>query len=134
MYNRRPSLAFFSLAAVAALLAGVAFAAGTTANLSWTAPTAYTDGTTLPASDLDHYTITWAPAAGQAGPAGSLTVAGNLTAATVPVPCGATSFSLTVTTGAAAHYANATSSPAGPVPYVTGVTCSPNAPGAFKAQ
>ncbi|HZT04330.1 MAG TPA: hypothetical protein VFA39_18935 [Steroidobacteraceae bacterium] len=124
-------------AIVAAIVLGAAapaIAAGTSAKLSWTAPVAYTDGAALAASDLDHYTITWAPAAGQAGPSGSVTVAGNLLATTVPVPCGSTSFSITLTTTAAAHYPNATSGPAGPVPYVTGVTCSPNAPGAFQAQ
>jgi hypothetical protein len=128
----------FLLAAIAAaaLLAGVApaLAAGTTAKLTWTAPTAYSDGTTLAATELDHYTITWAPAAGQAGPSGSVTIAGNLEAATVPVACGSVSFSITVTTTSSAHYPDATSAPAGPVPYVTGVTCSPNAPGAFQAQ
>lgn len=119
-------LAIAALALVSTLC--VTYGAGTTANLTWTAPTAYTDGTSLPAADLDHYTISWAPAAGQSGPTGSTTVAGNLTAATVPVPCGQVSFTLTVTTGASAHYPNATSGPAGPVPYVTGVTCQPNPP------
>ena len=119
-------LSFLSLA-LAALGLGVAFAAGTTANLSWIAPTQYVDGTALPTSDLGSYTITWAPASGQSGPSGSLTVAGTALAATVPVPCGGTSFSVTVTTSSSAHYPNATSAPAGPVPYVTGVTCGPKA-------
>lgn len=111
-----------------------AFAAGTTANLTWTAPTQYTDGSPIAAGDLDHYTITWAPASGQSGPSGSITVAGNLSGSQVPVPCGGVSFTLTVTTGATAKYPNATSGPAGPVPYVTGVTCGPNPPGALTAK
>ena len=124
---------FLALALVSALSVGLAEASGTSAKVSWTAPTAYVDGTALPLSDLDHYTLSWAPATGQAGPSGSLTVAGNLSSVTVPVACGSTSFSLTVTTGAAAKYPNATSAPAGPVPYVTGVTCAPNPPAALTA-
>lgn len=105
-----------------------AYAAGATANLSWTAPTAYIDGEPLPAAQIDHYTITWTTAspAGVGGPTGSLTVPGTATAATVPVPCGSVNFSITVTTTAAAVFPNATSAPDGPVPYATGVTCGPN--------
>jgi hypothetical protein len=119
------------LLSIAALALGasltIAYASGTTANLTWTAPTQYTDGSAIAAGELDHYTITWAPATGQVGPSGSLTVAGNLTATTVPVACGQVSFTITVTTTASAKYANATSAPGGPVPYATGVTCVPKA-------
>lgn len=104
-----------------------AHAAGTTANVSWTAPTQYTDNSALPATDIDHYTITWAPATGQSGPSGSLNVAGNLTSTTVPVACGNTSFTVSVTTSATAKYPNATSAPSNLVPYATGVTCGPKA-------
>lgn len=121
-------------ALIGGILAGVAFAAGTTANLSWTAPTAYVDSTPLPSSDIDHYTITWAPATGQVGPSGSETVPGSAVTSTAPVPCGSTSFSITVTTTATAHYPNATSAPAGPVPYASKVTCSPNPPGGLAAS
>lgn len=107
--------------------ASTALATGTTANLTWTPPTQYTDGSPIAAGELDHYTITWAPASGQSGPTGSITVAGNLSSSQVPVPCGGVSFTLTVTTSATAKYPNATSGPAGPVPYVTGVTCGPKA-------
>lgn len=116
------------------LLPALALAAGTTANLSWTAPTQYTDNTSIAAGELDHYTIAWAPQAGKTGPTGSLTVAGTLTSATVPVACGDVTFTLTVTTSATAKYPNATSGPAGPVPYVSGVSCAPNPPGAFTAN
>lgn len=115
-----------SLLCIAAITAP-AHAAGTTANLTWTPPTQYTDGSPIAAGELDHYTITWAPASGQSGPTGSITVAGNLSSSQVPVPCGGVSFTLTVTTSATAKYPNATSGPAGPVPYVTGVTCGPKA-------
>ena len=125
------SLCFLCCFVVAA---PVVFASGATANVSWTAPTQYTDGTTLPASDIGHYTITWSQNAGETGPSGSLTVAGSATTATVPVACGNTSFTLTVTTDSAAHYPNATSGPAGPVPYVSGITCAPNPPAALKVS
>lgn len=112
----------------------VAFAAGTTANLTWSAPTAYVDGTPLPAGDIDHYTATWSPAAGQTGPSGSETIPGTAVAATAPVPCGATTFVITVTTTATAHYPNATSGPSSQAPYVSGVQCSPNPPGGLAAK
>ncbi|MGH9436392.1 MAG: hypothetical protein ACRD22_00505, partial [Terriglobia bacterium] len=86
-----------------ALASSIALAAGTTANLSWTAPTQYTDGTAIAAGELDHYTIAWSPAAGSAGPSGSLTVAGSVVNATVPVACGSTSFYINVTSTATAH-------------------------------
>ena len=112
----------------ASLVPLAAYAAGATANLSWTAPTAYIDGEPLPAAQIDHYTITWTTASptGVGGPTGSLNVPGTATTATVPVPCGSVNFSITVTTTAAAVFPNATSAPDGPVPYATGVTCGPN--------
>jgi hypothetical protein len=127
----------FRLAIVAAALVtlcSVAFGAGTTANVSWTAPTAYVDGTALAASDIASYTVSWAPATGQAGPSGSLKVspaAGSTavpTLATVPVACGDVTFTVTVTTTASAHYPNMTSAPSSPVPYATGAQCVPNPP------
>jgi hypothetical protein len=110
----------------------ITYGAGKTANLSWVAPTTYTDTTALPSSDIDHYTISWN--GGTAGPTGSLTVPGTATTATVPVPCGSTAFSITVTTGSAAKYPNSTSSPAGPVPYASGITCAPNPPSGLAVQ
>lgn len=35
------------------------FAAGTAANLTWTAPTTYSDGTALAPTDIAFYTVTW---------------------------------------------------------------------------
>jgi hypothetical protein len=126
--------AVLAAAATLALIAPIAAASGNTANLKWTAPTSYVDGTSLAAADLDHYTITWAPASGQAGPSGSITVAGSLTATTVPVACGQVTFSITVTTTASALYPNATSGPSSPAPYVTGITCVPKAPAGLTAS
>lgn len=96
------------------------FAAGTTANLSWTAPTAYTDGSALPVADIAFYTITWDTQ--------SVKVTAPAISTVVNVPCGSTAFSATVTTTASAKYPNATSSQAGPVPYATGIACVPNPP------
>lgn len=119
----RHFIAFLLMLSVAAL-ATPALAAGTTANLTWTPPVQYTDNSPIAAGELDHYTITWTPTT-NAGPSGSITVAGNLASTQVPVPCGGVNFTITVTTSATAKYPNATSGPAGPVPYVTGVTCGP---------
>lgn len=116
------------------LVSGVVFGAGTSANVKWIAPTAYTDGSAVAAGDLDHYTLSWAPATGQAGPTGSVTIAGNLTAATVPVACGEVTFTISVTTSASARYPNVTSGPGGAVPYVTGVTCTVNPPTGLAVQ
>lgn len=123
------SLRSIAAAALVALAVGigVALAAGTTANVSWSAPTQYTDGSTLAPSDIDHFTISWAPAAGQPGVSGSQQVPATATTATVPVPCGSTGFTVTVTTTATAKYPNATSAPNSPVPYASGVTCGPKA-------
>lgn len=106
---------------IALSFVGPAHAAGTTANISWTAPIAYNDGppaTALPASDIAFYTVSWGTNAGQ-----SLQV--TATSATVPVACGSANFTVTVTTTATAKYPNATSAPAGPVAYASGVTCAP---------
>jgi hypothetical protein len=105
------------------------------AMVSWTAPSAYLDGTALPVADIDHYTLTWFPA-GSTTPAGGtpgvLTVKG-LTAA-VPVVCGTVQFSVTATTTANAVYPNTTSTAAGPVPFVSTVSCAPNPPGALAVH
>jgi len=127
---RRFFLALFVSLTGTGILAGAALATGTTANVSWIAPTQYADGETLTASQIDHYTITWTTnsSTGVGGPTGSLTVPGTATTAKIPVPCGGVNFSITVTTGANAVFPNTTSVPAGPVPYATGVTCAPNPP------
>jgi hypothetical protein len=123
------------LSTLAAILTvTISIAAGTTAKLSWVAPTAYTDGSTLPATDIASYTVTWAPAAGGTGPSGSTNVAGTALATTVSVPCGATTFTVAVTTTASAKYPNVTSTPTAPVPYATGVACAPNPPSGLVAQ
>lgn len=124
---------FLQLAALL-LVSGVVFGAGTTANVSWVAPTQYTDGTALANGDIDHYTVTWAPGSGQSGPSGSLKVAGTASTAVVPVACGQATFSITVTTSATAKYANVTSAPSNPVPYATGVTCTVNPPTGLAVQ
>lgn len=96
---------------------GTALAAGPTANLSWVAPTEYTDNTPLPASDIAFYTIQWDTK--------TLQVNAPATSSPVNVLCGSTTFTVTVTTKSTAKYPNSVSSPSGSVPYATGVTCSP---------
>jgi hypothetical protein len=107
----------------------LSYAVGSSAGVSWTAPTAYVDGTVLPATDIDHYTVSWTGTS-----TGSVVVKAGVVTATVPVACGTVNFTVTVTTGAAAHYPNATSGPAGPVAYASGVTCAPNPPGGLAAH
>lgn len=106
----------------------VVLAVGTTSTYTWVAPTAYLDGTPLPASDIDHYTLTWTGDKVQGGPSGSMNVPGGQLTAVVPVPCGSTTATLTVTTGPGAHVPNSTSGPTSPVPYASGVACVPNPP------
>lgn len=121
---------------VALLLTSLALAASTngtqTATVSWTAPTQYTDGTTLAATDIANYTVSYVTAASSTPktvsvPAGTLTT-------TVAALCGTANFSVTVTTTATAVYPNATSSPGGPVPFVSSVNCVPNAPGGLTVK
>lgn len=115
-------------------LLALLLAAGATAKCFWSVPTLYTDGSPLPASDIDHYTLTWAPVSGQTGPAGSLNIPAGTLSAPVTVACGSTSFNVSVTTTATAKYPNVTSAPAGPVPFASGVSCAPQSPGNLTVQ
>lgn len=117
-----------ALPLLALLSVAVSIAAGATATASWVAPTTYSDGSSLPISDIDHYTLTWAPASGQSGPSGSMNVAAGTISQTVNALCGSTTFTISVTTTATARYPNATSTPSGPVPYASGIACTPNPP------
>jgi hypothetical protein len=119
------------LSAVALLTVVAAWAAGRSATVTWSAPAAYAEDTALPATDIDHYTLSWVPAAG-AGPSGSVDV--KALTAVIPVTCGSVLFSVTVTTTASAVYPNTTSAPVGPVPYASGIACAPNPPGALAVQ
>lgn len=123
------------IAAVLALAAvAVSFAAGTSAKLSWIAPTTYSDNTPLPVADISSYTITWGPTGVVSGPAGSTTVPAGTLATSVSVPCGSTAFTIAVTTTATAKYPNTTSGPTSPVPYASGVSCAPNPPSGLVVQ
>lgn len=121
-------------AVISILTLSVSFAAGTSSNVSWVAPTTYNDGSPLNAADIDHYTLTWQPASGQVGPSGTLSIPGSALSAQVNVPCGSTTFTLSATTGAGARYPNATSSSTSGVPYASGVACAPNPPSGLVAQ
>lgn len=103
------------------------------ATVSWLAPTAYMDGSTVAAGDLDHYTITWT-STGTGGPSGTLAVAGSSLAAVVPFVCGQANFVVTVTTSTTAKYPGITSGPAGPILLDSKVVCAINPPGALAVQ
>lgn len=106
-----------------------------TAKCFWNAPPfTYLDGTPLPASDIDHYTVTWTPAPGQSGPSGSINVPPSLLSVPVTIPCGATTFTLSVTTNSKAHVANATSAPTAGIAFDSGVACGPGTPTGFMVQ
>jgi hypothetical protein len=117
----------FSWAACAAafilMSVAITYASGTSATLTWTAPTQDTDGT--PVGTIDHYTVSWSRTAG--GPVAGTMDVKTLTA-TVPVSCGSMQFSVTATAS------GVTSDPAGPVAYATGVVCKPNPPSALAAH
>lgn len=105
-----------------------------TATLSWTAPAAYSDGTPMAATDISSYTVTYQSSASAAAAVKTVNVPAGTTTATVSGLCSTVNFSVTVTTTSTAIYPNATSSPGGPVPFVSSVTCVPNAPANFTAK
>lgn len=109
-------------------------AAGPSATLSWLLPTAYIDGSTLPAADIASVTVSWTRP-GSTSVVGSVTVAGTATSTVVNnLVCGNFSFSATVTTTASAANPNLTSGPSTAAAYATGVKCAPNPPGNLAAQ
>ncbi|MDE2097473.1 MAG: hypothetical protein KGL39_09530 [Patescibacteria group bacterium] len=108
------------LAAVLMLLmaCGLALAAGQSANVSWTIPTTYTDGTSMPVSALQGYIVFWQSASAGA-PSGEQMVAGGATnAVVIHINCGIVNFTLVsvTTTGAM-------SAPSNVVNYNTGLQC-----------
>jgi hypothetical protein len=112
------------------LAASAAIAVGTTANVAWTAPTTYSDGTALPLTDIASYTITWSPNSPYAKP-GTITAASSAGTATVTgLTCGTYNFTVTVTTTATAYSPNA-SATSSPVIYNTGITCVAPKPSTF---
>jgi len=120
----------FIFAILASLLASAAFAVGTTANVAWTAPTAYTDGHVLPSTDIASYTVTWVPSSPYAA-AGTASAISTALAVTVSsLTCGSYTFTVTVKTTATAYSPNASATSA-PVVYDTGVTCVAPKPGTF---
>lgn len=116
----------------AALLATVALASGTTATVSWLAPTTYNDGTPVGASDIASYTITWVGSGAKTS--GTLVVNAPALSTTVPVACGSASFTVTATASATAVYAGTSAASSPPATYATGVTCSLNPPTGVQAK
>lgn len=131
VYRKMTSVFGVLVIFVVCALVSLSWATGSTATVSWLAPTAYVDGTPMPPGDIASYTLSWSPKQGTPGASGSQKVDAGALSAVVTVPCGSTEFVMTVTTTATAVYPNATSSAAGPVTYVTGVSCAPNPPGAL---
>jgi hypothetical protein len=112
---------FFILAFACLIFFGVARASGTTANLTWTPPTAYTNGVVLPATDIAYYTIDYGDS--------HVTVTAPATSVSIAIPCGFAYFYIKATTTATAAYPNATSQPSPMVTYNSGIACpSPNCP------
>ncbi len=115
------------------LSVGMVWGAGTgvgpSATVTWTAPTQDVDGT--PVGAIDHYTVSWFRSLGTPA-VGTLDV--KTLTAVIPVACGSMYFTVTATTAAAATYPNTTSAPAGPVAFVSGVSCAPNPPAALAVH
>jgi len=123
----RVLLGVIGIVLVLMVVAGVrsAQAAGTSANLSWTHPTTYIDGTPLALADIGSTVITWRRTAG--GPVvATLTVPAPAAATTVTgLVCG--DFVFTARTVMRVD-ANSSDETAPPAPYTTGITCRANPP------
>jgi hypothetical protein len=105
---------------LALLLSPVVFAAGTTANLSWTLPTTYTDGSPLAVADLREIIVEWRRTP-LGNVIGSVRVPAPATSVNVPgLVCGNYIFVAYVTT------VDAQSDASNNAPYATGVKCKPN--------
>lgn len=116
-------------AALILMAAGSALASGTSASLSWTLATQYTDGQTLPVSAIKETLIQWRRP-GNPTVVGSMRIAAPGASVVVPgLVCGA--FEFTATTILAAG--PPPSDELGPVPYTTGVVCKPNPPSGLTA-
>lgn len=118
-----------------ALIPTLCLAAGTngtqTANLAWTPPTSYSDGTTLPSGDIAFYTVVWN---GPAGTAQQKTVTAPATGTTVPNLCGTVTLSVSVTTSATAAYPNSVSPASNTATFTSSVACAPKAPTNFTVS
>jgi len=106
-------------------------AAGTTANLSWTHPTTYIDGTPLALADIGSTVITWRRTA--TGPVvATLTVPAPATTAAVQgLVCGNFVFTARTVMRVSADSSDETAPPA---PYSTGITCRANPPTGLQAS
>lgn len=135
--------ALAALLIVAALLfllyPAITRAAGTTANVSWTLAECYNDGvippppatgcgtaSPLPPSDILQAVVTWTGTV-----SGSKVVLMPALSTVVNVPCGSATFSVHLVAKSTAKYPNSAGPPTTqgpPVPYATGIQCSPLPP------
>lgn len=114
------------------LLVRIDAATPATATVSWTAPTTYTDGSPIGATDLTQYTVSWSRTIGGT-PIGTQAVKVPATSAVVPVSCGGYYFTVTATAQLTGD-APATSLPTTALLFNSGVTCTPNPPGGPAVQ
>lgn len=128
----RPRLLIPAVALSWLALLGAGTNGTSSATVSWQAPTTYTDGEALPASEIAFYTVQWT-GGGTATQTKVVNAPGLSTV--VAAICGSVSFTVSVTTTATAKYPNATSAPAGPVPFVSSsASCTPNPPVAVTVK
>lgn len=110
----------FVVFVIAAFLSLSAGAAGTTAVMSWLAPTAYTDGSPLPVTDIATYTIAQVS---DAGVSKTTQVGGTAKTATISgLVCGKYALTIVVDTKKGTHSGPET------VTYDTGIKCAPALP------
>lgn len=134
-YQPMKNTLFFLLGALVTIVLGLgvsqcAHAAGDVAHLTWTLPSEYTDDTPLPAQDLATVTVSWFRATDPSKIVGSKSYpAAQLSADIAGMKCGDWQFVALITTTSTAKQPNATSAPAGPVTYPTGIACVPKAVG-----
>lgn len=121
-------LAFLAILIVILISASIpAKAAGTSATVSWTHPTLYTDGTPLALTDITETIVIWRRP-GNATVIGSIHVAAPATQTLVTgLVCG--NFNVTAVT---VTNSGASSAETAPVAYATGIVCAPNPPTNLK--
>ena len=129
LWKRHGFILVAALAIIIVVIASVSIAkaAGTSANLAWTHPNAYTDGSALDVADIKETIITWRRP-GRTNVVGTVRVTAPASQTVVTgLTCGSFAFTL-----ATVMTSGTTSDDSQPVTYSTGIQCAPNPPTNLK--